>query len=257
NLLERLDISDNIRRMKESATEDLADVIEREEEHEELLTAIPAEEIDFEPENLVYTPESYMDEGLVEETAEGPLEETVEELVEEVERDKSEHTQEKNGFHSLPKYVKPDFDFSMEPDSQVLSNNTEPVISEYDRVPTINDLERKWRELNGTNLATEEPVEQVDRMPEPVGEMMEEEPDVELIPDVPEPEPDVELSTDIPEEEPAVTVEPEESGFAYSLDDVSKTLEEVSTRKEPVIHSEEVVKRTATGKRSYHRITLG
>lgn len=212
NLLERLDISDNIRRMKESATEDMADVIEREEEQDELLTAIPTEEIDFEPENLVYTPESYMDE------------EQVEEL-------------KKDGFHSLPKYVKPDFDFSIEPDSQILSNNTEPAISEYDRVPTINDLERKWRELNGTNIAMEEPVEQVDMMPEP--------------------EPDVELSTDIPEEEPAVTVEPEESGFAYSLDDVSKTLEEVSTRKEPVIHSEEVVKRTATGKRSYHRITLG
>lgn len=225
NLLERLDISDNIRRMKESATEDMADVIEREEEQDELLTAIPTEEIDFEPENLVYTPESYMDEEQVEEP-------------------------KKNGFHSLPRYVKPDFDFSMEPDSQVLSNNTEPAISEYDRVPTINDLERKWRELNGTNLATEESAEQADMMPEP-------EPDVELIPDIPEEEPDVELSTDIPEEEPAVTVEPEESGFAYSLDDVSKTLEEVSTRKEPVIHSEEVVKRTATGKRSYHRITLG
>lgn len=225
NLLERLDISDNIRRMKESATEDMADVIEREEEQDELLTAIPTEEIDFEPENLVYTPESYMDEEQVEEP-------------------------KKDGFHSLPKYVKPDFDFSIEPDSQILSNNTEPAISEYDRVPTINDLERKWRELNGTNLAMEESVEQADMMPEP-------EPDVELIPDVPEPEPDVELSTDIPEEEPAVTVEPEESGFAYSLDDVSKTLEEVSTRKEPVIHSEEVVKRTATGKRSYHRITLG
>lgn len=40
-LLERLDISDNIKRMNESAQEDMADVIEREEEQTELDEALP------------------------------------------------------------------------------------------------------------------------------------------------------------------------------------------------------------------------
>ena len=266
NLLERLDISENIRRMKESATEDLADVIERVEEREELLTAIPAEEMNYETENLVYTLDLDKEEPKVE--SEPDFEE-----------------REPAGFHSLPKYVKPDFDFSMESLAQPLSNN-EPVISEYDRVPTINDLERKWRELNETNDLPNEPVVSEEPTKEPVIEPAKEpvvepakEPVIESVMEPftePAEEPLIEKSmeelvTDTPSEqfeEEIKEEQPEEetgNGFAYSLEEVSKTLEEVrrqeekdlSDERKPVIHSEEVVKRTAAGKRSYHRITLG
>lgn len=230
NLLERLDISENIRRMQESATEDLADVIEREEEREELLTAIPADEMNYEAENLVY--EFDLDEAQQQE--ESP------ELLDR--EDNLDTDKEKDGFHSLPKYVKPDFDFSMEPISQSLPNS-ESVISEYDRVPTINDLERKWRELNDTNdVEDEEPI-----IDTPTEEITEENPEEQLVMD------------SLMEEPEDISPEPE-SGFAYSLEDVSKTLEEAETplrETETVIHSEEIVKRTAAGKRSYHRITLG
>lgn len=221
-LLERLDISENIRRMQESATEDMADVIEREEEREELLTAIPADEMNYEIESLVDISE------LAQEDEEEPVIQSLDS--EEFSEPSQEEDSDSGTFHSLPKYVKPDFDFSMEPMSQSLSQS-EPVISEYDRVPTINDLERKWRELNETA--------------EPAGEMT-----------VPEPEPPV-------EEE----IQPDaESGFAYSLEEVSKALEEEPKQEESeepeqqqrkVIHCEEVVKHTPAGKRSYHRITLG
>ncbi|MBO5460988.1 MAG: hypothetical protein J5983_04240, partial [Ruminococcus sp.] len=49
SLLERLDISENIRRMNEIARCDIADVIERDVQREELVEAIPAEEVIFEP----------------------------------------------------------------------------------------------------------------------------------------------------------------------------------------------------------------
>lgn len=48
DLLNRLDISENIRRMSESAQEDIADVIERKEEQLELSSAIPTEEMEIE-----------------------------------------------------------------------------------------------------------------------------------------------------------------------------------------------------------------
>lgn len=206
NLLERLDISENIRRMQESATEDMADVIEREEERDELLTAIPADEMNYEAENLV----------------------DVSDLEEEEKED-----EENSGFHSLPKYVKPDFDFSMEPMSQSLSQN-EPVISEYDRVPTINDLERKWRELNESAEVADEMASE--EMPKDDGDgqiklEFEDTPqELEKIQEVPKPE----------EEVP-------------KLDEPEAPEKQVSK----VIHCEEVVKHTPAGKRSYHKITLG
>lgn len=98
NLLERLDLTENIRRMNESAQEDIADVIERENEIVELSEAIPA---------------------------------AIEEAEEVI---------------SLPKYKKPDF--SLEPldldkESQ---DDTYSEISEYDVVPTIDNLEKKWKD---------------------------------------------------------------------------------------------------------------
>ena len=59
SFLDRLDISENIRRMNESAREDMADVIERDDMTNDLSEAIPAEEFHFEtvepeePEDLV------------------------------------------------------------------------------------------------------------------------------------------------------------------------------------------------------------
>ena len=59
SFLDRLDISENIRRMNESAREDMADVIERDDMTNDLSEAIPAEEFHFEtvepeePEELV------------------------------------------------------------------------------------------------------------------------------------------------------------------------------------------------------------
>ena len=59
SFLDRLDISENIRRMNESAREDMADVIERDDMTNDLSEAIPAEEFHFEtvepeePEDMV------------------------------------------------------------------------------------------------------------------------------------------------------------------------------------------------------------
>lgn len=114
-LLNRLDISDNIRRMNESAREDIADIIERDDTENELHEAKPAEELDFE------MPEK----------------------------------QEEKTHEPLPRYVKPDFDITIEPLSQPLTDS-EDRISEYDKVPTINDLEKKWRDVNESPKAEEE-----------------------------------------------------------------------------------------------------
>lgn len=218
HLLDRLDISDNIRRMNESAREDMADIIEREDEMNELLSAIPAEEIDYEPE---FEPEPELDMN--------PEPEHDVELEYDKESEPVSHS-------SLPKYVKPDFDFTMEPISQPLTNSyTE--ISEYDKVPTINDLEKKWRELNDS---------------------------------APEAEKVSSLYTDIEEETaaeeeilPKADIEEADSGFAYSLEDVPELEESTSVEAEVPpseleynVHSEEIVRRTGTGKRSYHKITI-
>lgn len=91
DLLDRLDLSEPIKRMNESAQEDIADVIEREEEQVELSEALP----------LI------------------PSKST------------------------LPKYQKPNFDFDLEPVNIPLDNQYSNI-SEYDEVPTIQDLERQW-----------------------------------------------------------------------------------------------------------------
>lgn len=114
-LLNRLDISDNIRRMNESAREDIADIIERDDTENELHEAKPAAELDFEMPEI----------------------------------------QEEKTHEPLPKYVKPEFDLTMEPMSQPLTDS-EDRISEYDKVPTINDLEKKWRDINESPKPAEE-----------------------------------------------------------------------------------------------------
>ena len=144
-LLERLDISDNIKRMNESAQEDMADVIEREEEQTELDEALP-----LKPSNS-----------------------------------------------TLPKYKKPKFDFDLAPMNIPLNENYSNI-SEYDEVPTIHELESRWKSKDGTVI-------------ESVAES---------------------VAMDVPEEEP------------------------VPVAKKADIHSEEVIRKTKTGKRSYHRITI-
>ena len=140
-LLERLEISDNIKRMNESAQEDMADVIEREEEQTELDEALP-----LKPSNS-----------------------------------------------TLPKYKKPKFDFDLAPMNIPLDENYSNI-SEYDEVPTIHELESRWKSKDGTVIES--------------------------------------VAMDVPEEE------------------------SVSVTKKADIHSEEIIKKTKTGKRSYHRITI-
>lgn len=166
--LNRLDISDNIRRMNESAREDIADIIERDDSENELHEAKPAVELDFEP------------------------------------------------HQPLPKYVKPEFYFEIEPISQPLQD-VEGSISEYDKVPTINDLEKKWRDVNEG------------------------------------PAPRLETTTDMPEDETSAT----QYSFAYSLEDIQEAVAEPDPDVAPQIHSEEIVKKNGMNQRSYHKLTIG
>ena len=111
-LLDRLDISDHIKRMNESAQEDMADVIEREEEQMELDEALPL----------------------------------------------------KPSKSTLPKYKKPNFDFEIEPISIPLDDSYSNI-SEYDEVPTVHELESRWKsdeseviETVAADLTESEPV---------------------------------------------------------------------------------------------------
>lgn len=174
-LLNRLDISDNIRRMNESAREDIADIIERDVTENELHEAKPATELDFEPQQ------------------------------------------------PLPKYVKPEFDFEIEPISQPLQD-VEGSISEYDKVPTINDLEKKWRDVSET--------------------------------------PKEELTMNISGEKVSgeIISEPQYP-FAYDLEDIEDMAPDPGTEsgggKKPQVHSEEIVRENGMNKRSYHKLTIG
>lgn len=145
-LLERLDISEHIKRMNESAQEDMADVIEREEEQLELDEALPL----------------------------------------------------KPSKSTLPKYKKPTFDFEIEPISIPLDESYSNI-SEYDEVPTVHELEARWKSEDSEAIET--------------------------------------VATNITEEQ---------SNHDMVLD---------KTKEEP-LHTEEIVKKTGRGKRSYHRITI-
>ena len=183
-LLNRLEISDNIRRMNESAREDIADIIERDDTENELHEAKPAEELDYE-----------IPEGREEEKEEAHNERLHE---------------------PLPKYVKPDFDFPIEPVSQPLLD-TEEQISEYDKVPTINDLEKKWRDINEAPQAEEETTATqysfAYSLDDVVGAVAEE------------------------------TLQPEKT-------DVMENSSETG------VHSEEIIKKNGMGQRSYHKLTI-
>lgn len=180
NFLDRLDISENIRRMNESAQEDMADIIEREDAQEELLSAIPMEDLE------------------VIEGADGKLyaDSSPSELQPERISDMQDETS------TLPKYEKSDFDYKIEPVTETLQE-TYTNISEYDDVPTIHGLEQEWKNT-----------EKVEKG----------------------------------------------SGFAYSLDDVKETEGEEAvaetSRENYNIHSEEVIRKSGIGKRSYHKITI-
>lgn len=250
DLLNRLDISDNIRRMNESAQEDIADVIEREEEHLELSAAIPAEDfeepVETDTEEVLDTRDEPEDLNTLNLDSYVPEEFVVPEEPEQKE---------------LPKYEKPDF--HIEPLEQPLTNSFSEI-SEYDTVPTINDLERKWRNISEQGVQTD---------------ILE---DVQETPASP-------LNDEIAEDNEAVEEEYGQketaNGFAYSLEDVmgadlssvSKS-PDVADEEEPVqqilseesaaafvketapehqvIHSEEIVKKNGLGKRFYHKITL-
>lgn len=180
NFLDRLDISENIRRMNESAQEDMADIIEREDAQEELLSAIPMEDLE------------------VIEGADGKL--YADSSPSELQPERISDTQEETS--TLPKYEKPDFDYKIEPVTESLQE-TYTNISEYDEVPTIQGLEREWKNTEKAEKG---------------------------------------------------------SGFAYSLDDVKETEEEEAvaetSRENYNIHSEEVIRKSGIGKRSYHKITI-
>lgn len=141
-LLERLDISDNIKRMNERAQEDMADVIERDEEKVELDDALPL----------------------------------------------------KPSKSTLPKYKKPNFDFEMEPVSIPLDDSYSNI-SEYDEVPTVHDLESKWKSQESTIVET-------------------------------------------------------------VASPVNDTVDESNNKNYSDVHSDEIVRKNGSGKRSYHRITI-
>ena len=92
SFLDRLDISENIRRMNESAREDMADVIERDDMTNDLSEAIPAEEFHFEtvepeePEELVLEEEpEEMETPVLEDIPEEMETPALEDMPEEVE----------------------------------------------------------------------------------------------------------------------------------------------------------------------------
>ncbi len=400
-LLARLDMSDPIRRMNETAREDIADVIEREDEQKDLRAAIPAAELDYEepadesdamldldlmtgaeeddesanldlmPEmdtetenesvTLDLMPESELQMQFPEMEWGSEPEEEIKlepqpqaapeldlqlepqpqaapepEVAYEPEPELKLEPQPQVSRSTLPKYVKPDFDFKAEPLTRPLTGD-EAMISEYDKVPTITDLEHKWREVHAADniqpeqepLPVQEPVPEYtpepqpeplsalepkleplmgytsELQPEPLSALepkleftampeytpepeplSERESELEPMPEytpepqpeplsasgmqleyTPEPEPLSEWEPELepmPEYAPKPQAEPRTSGFAYSLDEVSETLmrpEKTETNKnlraEKQVHTEEIVKRTAGGKRSYHRITLG
>ncbi|MCH5252116.1 MAG: hypothetical protein J1F22_04005 [Lachnospiraceae bacterium] len=113
NFLERLDISDNIRRMNESAQEDMADVIESGDAEEESVPVILEEKEVSEDLEVISDGEGNF------------------------------YTQDTKESHStLPPYEKPDF--NMNPVTKQVSNSAEEL-HEYDKVPTIEDLEKEWK----------------------------------------------------------------------------------------------------------------
>ncbi len=113
HFLDRLDISDNIRRMNESAQEDMADVIESGDAEEESVPVV-------------------LDEP-----------EITEDLEVLTDEEGNFYTQNSPSSQSaMPPYEKPEFD--MEPVTRPITDSYE-ASQEYAKVPTIEDLEKEWQ----------------------------------------------------------------------------------------------------------------
>ena len=266
SLLDRLDMTDSIRRMNESAQEDMADVIQRDESTNELLSAKPTEEFH----NLEIENE---DSGL---SLDGEL------SLDDIGTENEDSGLSLDGELSLPKYEKPDFDFKMEPISQPLQDNQDGSISEYDTVPTVSDLENKWAQEKETTQKNEsgfafslDDVEQrqneLSLEPEEVtqsdefaqSEVLEEPKPVENIVESIEPGEDIQNETfmqnEIRTQDEFVKKDenPTQDEVAAVLEDESQVDEVVQEPQVPkVIHVDEITRTIGTQQRSYYRIRL-
>lgn len=306
SLLERLDLTENIRRMNESAQEDIADVIERESEPVELSAAVPAVledagdiedagsvEIEFlqpqdyaeepvdeqvddlefdmeadfaeEPENdpaidqtdiSVTESEEKDEEETVQEIEPAvspdpdPTEEPVNEPEETLEFDMETEIESKGEPIKLPKYKKPEFSLELVGPGHESEEEERVEISEYDMVPTIDGLEKKWKGDGSDPRMQEhisaEPVYVAEETVQPAAKENEAE---------------------------------HSNGFAYSLADImpasTSTAPEIHDEEtEPVplapkktvsfdvqperhsVHTEEIIKKSGGARRAYHRIIL-
>lgn len=277
DLLNRLDISDNIRRMNESAQEDRADVIERDDEKIELASAIPTDDFggltnvaednnltdisglpgnigqELSPETeFELEPELLSESGVEIKNEETDSEEDLNML------DLDSFTPSENISDSIFEEKIP------EPQNIMPPETNEPVISEYGKVPTINDLERKWRSLSGQDSSHE--------MENGFAYSLEDIPGAKVLSDfvrleenrpseveeytavgeLPEIEKQLELE-EMPEPEDLPTkVETDAEALVSS---VSLVVEEKPVPSMREIHSEQIVKKSGKGKRSYHKIT--
>lgn len=375
DLLNRLDISDNIRRMNESAQEDRADVIERDDEQIELASAIPTE--DFEGLTDAYTagdndltdissltggtwqgeepelqlePDLSPDAGLKlepelssepmleleselssepmlepePELSSEPMLELEPELSSEPMLELEPELSSETGLEldsdllsepiPEPPMEEPDseedlntLDLDSFTPSDTISENifeekipepVQPVISEYDKVPTINDLERKWRRLSGQDshemengfAYSLEDIPGARILSDSVHTDENEQPEAEeytAVGEIHEPEDQLmldELSVVEEQSEPVKLPRSEELSKLenlHQLEDLPRVEKLLEPEKPPVektetkasvspvslveeerplprakeIHSEQIVKKTGKGKRSYHKIT--
>ncbi|MCI5937488.1 MAG: hypothetical protein MRZ36_05810 [Eubacterium sp.] len=208
DLLNRLDMTENIKRMNATAREDMADVIERDDSEDEILTTQPQD----------VSADEWMLDPVEEETpveTNDVLEFSSDESdsILEMPQDDKEDASSLSTVE-LPKYEK--LDIPMEPISQPLVEDEEVLISEYDEVPTISNIEKRWHEEENVEAEEEEKKE-----PKTFDQ-------VDL------------ASTD---------EEQSDGGFAFSLDDVKQATIET-------VHTQEIIKNTEDGQRAYHKITI-
>ncbi len=286
SLLDRLDMTDSIRRMNESAQEDMADVIQRDESTNELLSAKPTEEfhnleIENEDSGLSLDGELSLDD-IGRENEDSGLSLDGELSLDDIGTENEDSGLSLDGELSLPKYEKPDFDFKMEPISQPLQDNQDGSISEYDTVPTVSDLENKWAQEKETTQKNEsgfafslDDVEQrqneLSLEPEEVtqsdefaqSEVLEEPKPVENIVESIEPGEDIQNETfmqnEIRTHDEFVKKDenPTQDEVAAVLEDESQVDEVVQEPQVPkVIHVDEITRTIGTQQRSYYRIRL-
>ncbi|MCH5265009.1 MAG: hypothetical protein J1F02_03860 [Lachnospiraceae bacterium] len=276
SLLNRLDISDSIRRMNETAREDLADVIEREEESIELSSAIPTESVVLSKPDVVEAdvlePDVLKPDVLEPDVLEPDvLEPDVLEPTLELEPDALEPALELESDVLEPDLSKPDsprvnaVKEELTWDIDALTETKSPV---EDRTEMFREQQPKQPEQ--PKQQPEQPVEEKTHTPLPKYEKPSFEFDMEpmaqsladtdsevseygKVPTINDLEKKLRTVEDEPEPKPAPA---SENGFAYSLDDVTSRTEKETAEAAPQVHSEEVIKRTPVGKRSYHRITI-